>query len=162
MEKPTNSDFTILIVDDHLQNIGILSPLLIEYGYSVDFSLSGEKAIKMTSNNNYDLILLDTMLSEMDGFEVCKKIKENSDWEIPVIFLTAKSGISNILKGFKYGGIDYITLPYNEEELLARIKTHLSRYKSNKTIKKQAEELSNANEMMLNAWRKVQNLIKNI
>ncbi len=87
---------------------------------------SGQQALNFMLKEDPDLILLDIMMPEMDGYAVCKKIKANlSTRHIPVIFLTAKTETSDVIKGFDVGGVDFVTKPFNAEELLARVKTHI-------------------------------------
>ncbi len=120
-----NNKDTILVVDDTVTNIDILLDLLKEYDIVV--AMDGESALDTLENDdNIDLILLDIMMPSMDGFEVCKKIKQNKKTrDIPVIFLTAKSDDDSIKTAFEVGGIDYITKPFRPIELTSKIKTHL-------------------------------------
>lgn len=116
----------ILIVDDIPSNIRLMVSILDEHGYSVSYAQSGEDAIKLCEKTSFDLILLDIMMPGMDGFEVCGEIKAMPTYEeIPIIFLTARTDQGSILKGFEKGGVDYVTKPFNEKELLVRIRTHL-------------------------------------
>lgn len=121
-----NKKNLILIVDDNSENVKLLGTLLINKGYDVGVSSDGYKALKFVKNIQPDLILLDIMMPGMDGFEVCEKIKSNlKTRSVPVIFLTAKSSTEDIVKGFKVGGVDYISKPFNREELIARVNTHI-------------------------------------
>ncbi len=116
----------ILIVDDNPDNITILGTLLTKNEYEVGATSNGYKALKFIKNRLPDLILLDIMMPGIDGFEVCEKLKADSlTRHIPVIFLTAKTGTEDIVRGFKIGGVDYVTKPFNTEELLARVNTHI-------------------------------------
>ena len=118
--------YKILVVDDNTNNIEFLANLLSENGYDVDFSLNGSDALKLVEFEDFDLILLDIMMPEMDGFEVCQRIKDDPDKnEIPIIFLTAKTDIESIEKAFDLGGLDYVSKPFSTNELLARVKTHV-------------------------------------
>ena len=115
---------TILIVDDTAANLDILSEFLIDY--DVVFAISGQDALSIVSNEKIDLILLDIMMPQMDGYEVCHKLKENQKTKnIPIIFITAKTDEDSIEKAFDIGGADYITKPFKPKELLSRIKTQL-------------------------------------
>lgn len=116
----------ILIVDDILNNLQIIGNTLIDEGYEISMAQNGKQALEMVENIQPDLILLDVMMPEMDGFEACAKFKENEMTKnIPIIFLTAKNETEDIVKGFEVGGIDYIVKPFNSSELLARVKTYL-------------------------------------
>jgi signal transduction histidine kinase len=116
----------ILIVDDVTKNIQLVANYLKQSGYEIYYALNGPMALEQIKNHTLDLILLDIMMPEMDGFEVCKKLKEDSQFaDIPVMFLTAKTDIESIKRGFDVGGVDYITKPFDRSELLARVRTHL-------------------------------------
>lgn len=115
----------ILIIEDE-RNIGeILQYLLIKEGYEADLAEDGEKGVQLGLNGNYDLILLDLMLPGMDGYEVLKKIREKK--EMPILILTAKDAEVDKVLGLELGADDYITKPFSNRELLARIKAHLRR-----------------------------------
>ncbi len=116
----------ILIVDDNPQNLQYLGNLLRKHNYELGVARNGIQALEFLKNKEPDLILLDIMMPQMDGYETCKKIKKNISIKyIPIIFLTAKTETKDIVNGFKVGGIDYITKPFIPEELLARVKTHI-------------------------------------
>lgn len=124
MEK--NRTATILIVDDNPNNLQVLGNLLRENKYKVAFAQDGFQAIEIAEKILPELILLDVMMPEIDGFQVCENLKSKAQTRnIPVIFLTAKTETEDILQGFKSGGVDYITKPIKKEELLARVKTHV-------------------------------------
>jgi len=124
--KSDDKKFSILIVDDVPKNIQMVANVLREEGYQMAFARSGDAALRHTETILFDLILLDIMMPEMNGYEVCEKLKQNPKTkEIPVIFLTAKTDTENVLKGFELGAVDYVTKPFNMSELLARVKTHL-------------------------------------
>ncbi len=116
----------ILIVDDMPTNLEVVSVALNDAGYDVSIATSGERALLQIERRCPDLILLDVMMPGMDGFETCIQLKANSRTaEIPVIFMTALADVDHKMKGFEVGGVDYITKPFQEKEVLARIKTHL-------------------------------------
>ena len=118
----------ILVVDDNHENLKVVGNFLKEKNYKIAMATDGKSALKILENNSIDLILLDIMMPEMDGFEVCRQLKENpSTRDIPVIFLTARTETEDIVKGFQLGGVDYITKPFSMEELLYRIKAILKR-----------------------------------
>jgi two-component system, sensor histidine kinase and response regulator len=129
----------ILIVDDVSRNLKLLGSILYEKKYEIAMADSGKEALRILQEISPDLILLDIMMPEMDGYEVCKVLKENeSTASIPVIFLTAKSEADHIVKGFEYGAADYITKPFNAKELLSRVATHID-------LKLRSEELLSLN-----------------
>jgi DNA-binding NtrC family response regulator len=125
----------ILIVDDNLNNIQVLGTFLKQQKYKTEFAISGEAAFEWLEKKEFDLILLDISMPGMDGYEVCSLIrKRERNADIPIIFLTAKTDRDDILKGFKMGAQDYITKPFDEEILLARVETHLMLYKMKRNM----------------------------
>jgi CheY-like chemotaxis protein len=125
----------VLIVDDVPKNIQLLSLILSRKNYEIAFAVSGEQALEMLESISPELILLDIVMPGMDGFEVCEKIRANPVTEgIPIIFLTGRAAAEDIKKGFQTGAVDYISKPFNSEELLARVKTHIE-LKRNQDVK---------------------------
>ena len=122
-----NSDFTILVVDDNEENLKVIGTFLLEQEYKLAVATDGPSALQIVLGSKIDLILLDVMMpGGMDGFETCIRFKEDPKTsEIPVIFLTAKAETTDIVKGFRIGCVDYVTKPFRQEELLARVRTHL-------------------------------------
>lgn len=118
---------TILIVDDNPRNLSVAVDSLSEIGATVIIARSGQSGLKRARYAEPDLILLDILMPEMDGFEVCQQLKQDTKTSaIPVIFMTALSDTVNKVKGLRAGGIDYVTKPFNVEELLARVTNHLN------------------------------------
>jgi two-component system sensor histidine kinase/response regulator len=133
---------TILAVDDTLQNLQLVGEILETNGYQVILAMDGEQALKVLAEQEVDLVLLDIVMPEMDGFEVCRRIKANpATQEIPVIFLTVHGDIDSVLTGFRLGAVDYVTKPVHKAELLARVQTHLELRNAHKHLTKQNEEL---------------------
>jgi DNA-binding response OmpR family regulator len=124
-----NKDFTILVTDDNKENLRIVTLILLSEGYMLALAQNGENALKIIEENEIDLILLDIQMpGSLNGFDVCRRLKNNLKTKhIPVIFLSAKTTTEDIVEGFKIGGNDYITKPFNKEELLARVGAHLKR-----------------------------------
>ena len=117
---------TVLVVDDEPLNLQIVGSQLIQHNIRVMNANSGSEALELVKSQKPDLVLLDIMMPEMDGFEVCRKLREvYSLSELPIIFLTAKNQIEDTLKGFQTGGNDYLTKPFSREELFARVKIQL-------------------------------------
>ncbi|HLO50740.1 MAG TPA: response regulator [Kamptonema sp.] len=116
----------ILIVDDTPTNLDVISEALSNAGYKVAIATSGERALQQIERRQPDLILLDVMMPGIDGFETCQRLKANAKTcDIPVIFMTALADVDNKVKGLKLGAVDYVTKPFQEQEVLARVKTHL-------------------------------------
>ncbi|MEH2034718.1 MAG: response regulator [Nostoc sp.] len=134
-------DNLILVVDDTTTNLKIVFDILTNVGFKVIIENDGKRAIQIVEDTLPDLILLDVMMPGIDGFEACKMLKENSaTCDIPVIFMTANSDTDSKVKGLNIGAVDYITKPFHEEELLARIKTHLQLRNLTKTLEKRVSE----------------------
>ena len=116
----------ILIVDDIQKNLQLLANTLYDAGYEIAMAESGKEALEFLKDTLPDLILLDVMMPELSGFEVCKILKEDDRTKsVPVIFLTAKVETDSIIEGFELGAVDYVTKPFNSSELLSRVKTHV-------------------------------------
>ena len=117
----------ILIVDDTPVNVAVLAEHLVSHGFSVMVAQDGEEGIERAQFAPPDLILLDVMMPGIGGFETCRKLKSHGiTKDVPVIFMTALSDISDKVTAYKLGGVDYVTKPFHAEEVLARINTHLS------------------------------------
>jgi CheY-like chemotaxis protein len=117
---------TILIVDDNPTNLEVLSETLTRSGYQVSVAIDGESAIEQVKYHLPALILLDIMMPGIDGFETCRRLKQNSaSRDIPVIFMTALTDTENKVKGFSLGAVDYVTKPFQREEVLARIEAQI-------------------------------------
>lgn len=116
----------ICVVDDNPENLKVLGALLRENGYDPAVFLDGQEALEFIRTEQPDLVLLDVMMPGMDGFEVCRQLKERLETKaIPVIFITAKADQDDIVKGFACGVVDYVTKPFYHAELLARVKVHV-------------------------------------
>jgi len=116
----------ILVVDDNTANIDVMLAFLEADGYDLSIATNGETAIKIARHSRPDLILLDVMMPGMDGFATCRELKADEQTrDIPVIFVTAKKEVDDIVIGFQSGGVDYISKPFRQEEVLSRVRTHL-------------------------------------
>ncbi len=126
----------ILIVDDNPKNIQLIANILKDFDFEIEYGQDGEEAIEIAKSQKFDLILMDVMMPQKDGFEACIDIKKTDiNAETPLIFITAKTEEEHITKGFKVGGVDYITKPFNAAELLSRIETHITLKKSKDKLK---------------------------
>lgn len=123
----------ILIADDIPRNLQVLAGMLQELDCNISVATNGKQVLQITEDVIPDLILLDVMMPEMDGFETCRILQQNPKTKgIPVIFLTARVEIEDIVKGFSLGAVDYVAKPFNSAELLARVKTQLNLRKMQK------------------------------
>lgn len=133
---------TILVVDDTLDNARLLMNILLQAGYSVKQVQRGVVALEMARAEPPDLIMLDVMMPEMNGYEVCEQLKADPcTRDIPVIFITALSQTLDKVKAFSTGGVDYITKPFEFDEVLARVETHLALQRTQKRLQEQVAEL---------------------
>ncbi len=138
-----NKLFRILIVDDTPKNIQLLGTILRNEGFQLNVAQSGLQVFKVLETTTPDLILLDVMMPEMDGFETCKRLKESeATKDIPVIFLTAKTETSEVVKGFELGAVDYVSKPFSSAELLMRVRSHLTIRALQTEVEKQNMEIS--------------------
>ena len=116
----------ILVVDDISENLRVVGTMLRNDGFAVAIAQCGQQALKQVEAQLPDLILLDLMMPEMDGFDVFRKLKQDERYlDIPVIFLTASSEIPDMVKAFEMGAVDYVTKPFKEVVVLARVRTHV-------------------------------------
>ncbi len=142
LESNENYQPLILIVDDIPKNLQILGSILNLESYQIAFASSGEQALAVLETTQPDIILLDIMMPDMDGMEVCARIKSNPEiCDIPIIFITGRAEQEDIVKGLKLGAVDYITKPFNTPELLTRVKTHLELKLSKDKLKHYAKTL---------------------
>lgn len=126
MEKTIKNKAKILVVDDTPASLKLLTDIMKAEGYDVRSAISGELALNAAASNPPDLISLDIRMPEMDGFEVCKRLKVTAaTQEVPVIFVTAASETDEKVRGFELGAVDYVTKPYQRDELLSRVRAHL-------------------------------------
>ncbi|TAE61880.1 MAG: diguanylate cyclase [Nostocales cyanobacterium] len=133
----------LLVVDDNPDNLRVLSAILSQEGYKVRKAISAKSALNTIKLERPDLILLDIKMPDIDGYRVCSILKESQETrDIPVIFLSALDKTDNMVKGFEVGGVDYITKPFQLEDVLVRIKHHL-------TIVKQSQELFEHNQLLI-------------
>jgi DNA-binding response OmpR family regulator/DNA-binding CsgD family transcriptional regulator len=117
----------VLVVDDALDSIHMLNDVLEDAGFTVLVALEGAQALTITKNIRPDIILLDAIMPNMDGFETCKQLKLNPQLiDVPIIFMTGLSDTEHVIMGLNSGGVDYVTKPINAAELTARMRVHLS------------------------------------
>jgi CheY-like chemotaxis protein len=142
MKNLNISDAEILIVDDNAQNVQILGKMLSQHYSNIEFAVDGKSALEWINNKKFDIILLDIMLPDINGIEICKMTRKSGlNDDIPIIFLSADNDKQTILQGFEAGGQDYITKPFDNMEMLARVQTHLLLRKSVLEVKELNETL---------------------
>jgi two-component system, cell cycle response regulator len=145
MEKATFNpqDCTILIVDDLIQNIQVLGRTLETQGYSITYAMSGKEALQRLQAIQPDLILLDLLMPEMSGLEVCEQIKKNPNYyHIPILFLTASHEEEHLIEAFENGAADYVTKPFRATELLARVQTHIQLKRQTRQLQQSENKLN--------------------
>ncbi len=142
-----DSDNTVLVVDDNKVNVGIIRQMLRRRGFSVLTSDSGAEALAIARKIKPGIILLDIMMPDMDGFETCRRLKNDAATaDIPIIFLSALDDTENKVHAFEVGGVDYITKPFQKNEVLARVDVHLRMRRLEMEQRRNIEELSELNE----------------
>ena len=136
----------ILIVDDVAENREVLTQTLEPEGYKISAAPDGEIALRIVTRSTPDLILLDLLMPGINGFEVCRRLKENKETaSIPVIFITANSEMESVIKGFEVGAVDFISKPFKTKEVLVRAETHLKLHRMSDNLIQQNRELSELN-----------------
>ncbi|OQB02338.1 MAG: Phytochrome-like protein cph1 [Chloroflexi bacterium ADurb.Bin222] len=139
MQEPAS----ILIVDDSPENLQVLSNMLATVGYRVRAVTSGARALAAIEAAPPDLVLLDVMMPEMNGYQVCQRLKENAQTrDIPVIFISALSGMEEKLRAFSVGGVDYVAKPFQPQEIIARVETHVRSRRLQQQLEAANAELS--------------------
>lgn len=142
MEAEMTDQETILIVDDNPANLDVLFEHLDEAGFKTIVAEDGEIALERAKRIQPDLILLDIMMPGLNGFETCRRLKRQAKTkDIPVIFITALADVESKVTGFEAGGVDYITKPFQQAEILARVTTHLTIHRLQNRLREQVAEL---------------------
>lgn len=137
---------TILIVDDHPDNLKVLMDYLVQADFNVLLATGGPAALQQVQQLPPDLILLDIMMPEMDGFETCRRLKALPEiQEIPIVFMTALSDLTHKINGFEAGAVDYVTKPLQQEEVLMRVNTHLTMQRQKKELQRLNRQLTELN-----------------
>lgn len=157
-------DLTILIVDDEPMNLDLLDKLLTADGHNVRSTTSGELALQFVHSHTVALILLDIKMPSLDGFEVCRRLKANPETsDIPVIFISALDDTEDKVRAFKIGGVDYITKPFQEAEVLARVWAHLAlwemQHKLEKIVAERSRELGHSQEKLFAIVENLEGLV---
>ncbi|BAY89013.1 MULTISPECIES: hybrid sensor histidine kinase/response regulator [unclassified Tolypothrix] len=141
MTDPLSKSMHILLVDDNPNNLKVLSEAIQGHGWKALMATDGESAIEQTEYAHPDLILLDVMMPGIDGFETCRRLKANPITKnTPIIFMTALSETTDKVKGLEIGAVDYITKPFQQEEVIARLKLHLKISYLTRTLEQRVQE----------------------
>ncbi|CCK79174.1 response regulator [Desulfobacula toluolica] len=157
--KISASRKNILVVDDTQENLKFMVKILGDEGYNVRPALNGELAITAARKKTPDLILLDIMMPVMNGYQVAEKLKKDKRLkDVPIIFISALDTLEDKVKSFSAGGVDYVTKPFQEKELLARIKTHLTLQKLKKDLKNRNNHLEQINTKLQSALDEIKTL----
>ncbi|WP_303289072.1 response regulator [Marinobacter sp. SS5-14b] len=147
-----NSEVTVLLVDDNPQNLKVLYETLKDKGYRLLIANEGEKALDLAHRHRPEVILLDIMMPEMDGYEVCERLKADPDTaDCAVVFLSALDDLQAKVKGFSLGGADYISKPFQSQEVIARVKTHASVIRLERELQARNRELQSDQARILNS-----------
>lgn len=147
-----NSEVTVLLVDDNPQNLKVLYETLKDKGYRLLIANEGEKALDLAHRHQPEVILLDIMMPEMDGYEVCKRLKADPQTaDCAVVFLSALDDLQAKVRGFALGGADYISKPFQSQEVIARVKTHASVIRLERELHARNRELQSDQARILNS-----------
>lgn len=139
--SPDTNVGCLLVVDDQESNIQVVGAALGKLGFEILPATSGLQAFQRLMVRRPDLILLDLLMPDMDGFEVCHRVRENPDWaDIPIVFLSSADDKGLIVRALETGGVDYITKPFNQAELVTRVRTHLALKRAHNELKQLAED----------------------
>ncbi|MBB5039912.1 hybrid sensor histidine kinase/response regulator [Prosthecobacter dejongeii] len=147
--SPSTARGVVLVVDDQMQNIQVVGTVLTREGYEVIPATSGAQALQRIAARLPDLVLLDVVMPDVDGFTVCKRLREHPDTAgLPVIFVSAANDSETIVRGLEAGGVDYITKPFNKAELLARVRTQVDLQRARETTSRMLRERENIVSMV--------------
>lgn len=154
------TDYTILVVDDILSNVLLLKALLKQKGYNFISAMNGEDALEMIRSQKPDLVLLDVMMPGMTGFELAEILRQDPEThDLPIIFLTALGDTSNVEKGFDKGASDYVSKPFQKDELFSRIGYQLMLRNAYRTINEQNIAYHRASEKMREISERIDSLL---
>ena len=151
----------ILVVDDNPSNLRLLAGMLSEKGYKVRPAPSGSLALKSVQSTLPELVLLDIKMPDMDGYEVCRRLKaDERTRDVPVLFISAMAEVADKIKGFNIGAVDYITKPFQHEEVLARVETHVSLARMHKRLQQEVVERKRAQKALKKANDELEQRVK--
>ena len=149
MNPDTTAEEAILLVDDNPTNLQLLFETLDGRGFKLLIAKDGKSALSIAGKARPNLILLDIMMPEVDGYEVCRQLKADpATAEIPVIFLSALTDTKDKVHGLEIGAVDYVTKPFQPDEVIARVNTHLTVYRLKRALDQKNKELQDANDLL--------------
>jgi sigma-B regulation protein RsbU (phosphoserine phosphatase) len=149
MTPDNTAEEAILLVDDNPTNLQLLFETLDGRGYKLLIAKDGRAALSIAGKAKPNLILLDIMMPGIDGYEVCRRLKADpATAEIPVIFLSALTDTKDKVQGLDLGAVDYVTKPFQPDEVIARVNTHLTVYRLKKALDQKNKELQEANDFL--------------
>lgn len=149
MISPSVKNASVLIVDDDEYNLIVLGEILKRNGFKISSVTNGVSALKVSEEEKPDLVLLDIMMPGIDGYEVCRRLKDNRNLaDIPVIFISSLTDSRDIVKALTCGGVDYITKPFNAEEVIARVQTHLKLHQQSRELLELNTHLKESQEQL--------------
>lgn len=136
MNLPDHRRTVVMVVDDAIDSIRMINDALEEAGMTVLVALEGSQAVTISQNITPDVILMDALMPNMDGFETCRRLKENPEFaDVPILFMTGLSDTEHVVMGLNAGGVDYVTKPIDTTELLARMQVHLTNARLSKSAR---------------------------
>jgi CheY-like chemotaxis protein len=148
-DETENPKGNILIVDDLIENLHFLYDILSKQGYKVRSVTNGKMALRTVRNNPPDVILLDIKMPDIDGYQVCSILKDDEETsDIPIIFLSALNEVFDKVKAFEVGGVDYITKPFQTEEVIARIQTHITLQQQKHQLRQEIDQHQQTAEIL--------------
>jgi DNA-binding response OmpR family regulator len=159
-DPPLSSFFgTVLIVDDNPNNLELLGAVLTEGSYRVRGAVSGAQALKIARTHKPDLVLLDLQMPDLDGYAVCRRLKQDAATrDIPVIVISALDDVSDKVKAFEAGAVDYVTKPFQSPEVLSRVGAHLQIYRLRRELEQKNLELVRSNEELKQAQKRTEHV----
>jgi PleD family two-component response regulator len=154
---------TLLIVDDIPANLQLLRSVLEPEGYRILGATSGAAALNILNRTTPDMVLLDVSMPDLDGFEVCRRIKKMEiGANLPVIFITARHESESVIQAFNAGGCDYLTKPFNREEIIVRVRSHLENSRLQRLLAEKNQSLAHLNEELQTRQRQLEEAMANI
>lgn len=155
-------NISILIVDDSPAQLELMQQILKDTQFQIHMVTSGIKAFEFLKNNQVDLIILDIVMPDMNGYDVCLKLQSDfKTKDIPVIFLSSLSNTNEVVRGLTFGGVDFIIKPLRPQEFVERVKVHVRLKKEKDAVRVQLEELRKANRLLMGTMHQMAQILDN-